>query len=160
MNDAAASPVSTTTFGSSGVTTALAIDRLTSTLYAASASQLSRASIAGSTLSFTSVGTLPATVRALAWSDHYGGPAQGGLYAGYGLPASPVATTPLVRSSARHGPRHPGVRASSLLPGNLPIDGTECNVQRRAVAGAVRRRWADAPRQCRYASELRAVDCG
>ena len=96
MNDATSSVVSTATFGSASTTTALAIDRLTSTMYVASGTQLSRTSIASSTLSFTSVGTLPASARALAWSDHYGGASQAGLYVAYGLPGSPTPTTPLI----------------------------------------------------------------
>ncbi len=56
----------------------LAVDRLTNTLYAAWNDQVQRSVIGASSLVFTLVGATPA--RALAWSDHYGGAANAGLY--------------------------------------------------------------------------------
>lgn len=63
------------------VATGLAIDRGQGTLYAASGTTISRAAITGgNSLSWTSVGTL-SSVRSLAYNEHFGGPANPGLYA-------------------------------------------------------------------------------
>lgn len=68
------------TIGNVSVTNALAIDRQASTIYVASGNALARAPIGSGSLSFSAVGTLAAPAAALAWSDHYGGPGQAGLY--------------------------------------------------------------------------------
>jgi hypothetical protein len=96
MNDTTATLITSTDFGSASVTAPLAIDRQTSTLYAASGATLARTSISTSSLSLVAVGTLPSSARSLAWSDHYGGSGQGGLYVAYSLPASPPADNPLI----------------------------------------------------------------
>jgi len=97
MNDTTAGTlVSSTSFGSSSNTTALAIDRLTSTLYIGNGTSLSRSPAGVAGLSLTSVGTVANSIRSMCWSDHYGGPSQGGLYIAHPLPASPNATSPLV----------------------------------------------------------------
>ena len=96
MNDVAAVVAGTTAFGSTANTTALAIDRAGNTLYAASGSLLARASLATASVAFAAAGTLPANARALAWSDHYGGPAQGGLYVAYAVPSGAAPDTPLI----------------------------------------------------------------
>lgn len=99
MNDTAASFIFSTTYGASSTTTSLAIDRITSTLYVATGSVLSRAPISGNSLNFTTVGTLnhvSQTIRALAWSDHFGGPGQNGLYIAHTPVGSPDANTPMI----------------------------------------------------------------
>jgi hypothetical protein len=50
-------------------------------VYAASGITLLRAPFGATTLSFSTVGSLPAAPRALAWSDHFGAAGQDGLYA-------------------------------------------------------------------------------
>jgi hypothetical protein len=62
------------------VVEAIAIDRLTNTLYAAWNNTLNRSAIGTSSLTFSTVGTLTGA-RALAWSDHFGGTGQSGLFA-------------------------------------------------------------------------------
>ncbi len=57
---------------------ALTVDRLTNTIYAAWANQVFRSTIGASSFTFTLVGASPA--RSLAWTDHYGGAANAGLY--------------------------------------------------------------------------------
>ncbi len=108
MNDATASLLFTAPVGVTTATTAVCIDRLTSTLYAANSSTLKRAPIVGNSLVMTTVGTLSSPVRALAWSDQYGGLGQGGLYWAYtysagGPPDSPLVgyiTPPMARGTA------------------------------------------------------------
>jgi hypothetical protein len=60
---------------------ALAVDRLSRTLYAARAGTIARAPLSATPLTFTTVGTVP-ILRAIAWSDHPGNPAfsTGGLF--------------------------------------------------------------------------------
>ncbi|MEX2219194.1 MAG: hypothetical protein WD749_10605 [Phycisphaerales bacterium] len=67
----------------------LAIDRANGFLYAASESSLFRANLAAWPLSFTLVGNL-ANPRGLAYSDHYGGAANAGLYALAGTSSPPA----------------------------------------------------------------------
>jgi hypothetical protein len=71
--------------GSGQFVTGLAIDRETSTLYASWAlssgnSTIARSPLTSNSLTFTTVGSTIPNIRALAWSDHYGGPANAGLY--------------------------------------------------------------------------------
>jgi hypothetical protein len=58
----------------------LAVDRAGNYLYASWNDQIFRAAISGSTLTFQLVGSGISNIRALAYSDHYGGAANGGLY--------------------------------------------------------------------------------
>jgi hypothetical protein len=67
----------------------LAVDRGNGFLYAASESSIFRANLAAWPLSFTLVGNL-ANLRGLAYSDHYGGAGNAGLYALTGT-SSPAA---------------------------------------------------------------------
>jgi hypothetical protein len=67
----------------------LAVDRATGLLYAASDSAIYRASLAALPLAFTLVGPI-GDIRGLAYSDHYGGAGNAGLYilSGTTAPAS------------------------------------------------------------------------
>jgi len=67
----------------------LAIDRANSFLYAASESAIYRANLAATPLSFTLVGPI-ANLRGLAYSDHYGGAGNAGLYALAGTSTPPA----------------------------------------------------------------------
>ncbi len=81
MNDLTGVSLFTSSLTASVVATGLAVDRTQSTLYASSGTTISRAPITNSnSLSWTTVGTLP-NVRSLAFSEHFGGPANPGLYA-------------------------------------------------------------------------------
>ncbi|MFN0012804.1 MAG: hypothetical protein ACKVS8_14315 [Phycisphaerales bacterium] len=71
--------VSSPASASGHVIEGIAIDRLTNTMYASWNNQVFRSTIGASSLTFASVGALAA--RSLAWSDHYGGAANSGLYA-------------------------------------------------------------------------------
>ncbi|MCC6678868.1 MAG: hypothetical protein IT436_17200 [Phycisphaerales bacterium] len=58
----------------------LAIDRDRDLLYAAWGNTLARAPITAGSLTFTTIGSAPAAITSLAYGDHYGGPANPGLY--------------------------------------------------------------------------------
>jgi hypothetical protein len=58
----------------------LAVDRGGNFLYASWNDQIYRAPISGSSLNFTLVGSGISNIRAIAYSDHYGGAANPGLY--------------------------------------------------------------------------------
>ncbi len=96
MNDAVGVIAGAVAFGTAANTTSLAVDRAGNTLYAASGTLLARASLGGVSLSFAAAGTLPSSVRALAWSDHFGGTGHGGLYAAYAVPSGAAPDTPLI----------------------------------------------------------------
>lgn len=78
MNDLSGVQLSTVAGTPSVMVTGLTIDRTQDTMYAAWGDQIYRAPV--STLSFTPVGGV-ANLRAIAYSDHFGGPANAGLYA-------------------------------------------------------------------------------
>jgi hypothetical protein len=81
MNQAQSlTPLFTAPFVSGQATLGLAIDRVQGHLYACTATQISRATIGPTSLPFTSVGTR-SNLRSLAFSDHYGGLLNTGLYA-------------------------------------------------------------------------------
>ncbi len=81
MNQAQSiSPLFTAPFVSGQATLGLAIDRVQGHLYACTGSQISRATIGPTSLPFTSVGTR-SNLRSLAFSDHFGGLLNTGLYA-------------------------------------------------------------------------------
>jgi hypothetical protein len=80
-NDLAGSLLATSTAGAAQPTTALAIDRAAGTMYGSWGNTLSRTTASTTPMTFTTVGTMPGATIGLAWSDHYGGPGQGGLYA-------------------------------------------------------------------------------
>jgi hypothetical protein len=91
---------SATTLPSGVATHGLAIDRLNSTLYAASEGAIYRAAITTSTsLPFTLVGNI-SNIRGIAWSDHYG-ISGAGLYV---LSSNgPGASTQFVRAAQAQG---------------------------------------------------------
>jgi len=84
MNDLTGTLLSTVTTGAGLMVNGLTIDRTQDTLYAVWGDQIRRSPL--STISFTSVGSPAANIRAIAYSDHYGGvsnaaPTNAGLYA-------------------------------------------------------------------------------
>jgi hypothetical protein len=62
----------------------------------ANAATVFRTSLASASLTFTTVGTFPAPVRGLAWSDHFGGAGQAGLYVQLAPQGTITSTTPYV----------------------------------------------------------------
>ena len=78
-NDTSGVLLSTTTVGAGAPVTGLSVDRLGQYLYASNATTVYRANL-NTTLSFTTIGGLT-DVRALAYSSHYGGASNAGLYA-------------------------------------------------------------------------------
>ncbi|GMV26842.1 MAG: hypothetical protein AMXMBFR58_28730 [Phycisphaerae bacterium] len=81
MNDPTLAPLFTSPLTPTVMATGLAIDRTQSTLYVASGSTISRAPVTtANSLTWTTVGTV-GDVRSLAFSTHYGGPSNAGLYA-------------------------------------------------------------------------------
>ncbi len=81
MNDLTGISLTTAALTPGVMVTGLAIDRTQSTLYASSGGTISRAPItAAQTLPWTAVGVI-ANTRSLAYSEHFGGPLNAGLYA-------------------------------------------------------------------------------
>jgi hypothetical protein len=80
MNDRAGVLLSTNTAPGTAMVHGLAVDRGGSFLYGSWNDQVFRAPITGSTLSFTLVGAGVSNIRALAYSDTYGGPSNAGMY--------------------------------------------------------------------------------
>ncbi len=79
MNDLSGTLLSTVTTAAGVTVNGLTIDRTQDTLYAAWGDQVYRAPL--SAISFTAVGSPASNIRALAYSDHYGGASNAGLYA-------------------------------------------------------------------------------
>jgi len=99
-NQSTGSLVNVTALPAGAAARGIAVDRLNSTLYAASDGAIYRAPITGSTsLTFTLVGSI-ADVRGLAWSDHYG-ISGAGLYVL--CSNGSAATTRFVRAAQAQG---------------------------------------------------------
>lgn len=136
MNDATGIVASTASFGIASNTTALAVDRAGNALHAASGTQLARASLGGSSLAFTPVGTLPAAARALAWSDHFGAVGQGGLYVAHAVPSGSAPETPLVTFIPAAMARGGGAWSpSTYLRGGTPPSGLAATCDGRLLLG-------------------------
>ncbi|MBS0196393.1 MAG: hypothetical protein JSR77_06515 [Planctomycetes bacterium] len=82
-NDATGSQLGTQVVGTTGVRTVVAVDRNGPHMYVGNGSTVYRAPLGTLPQTFTSVGTTPATIQGLAWSDQYGATANAGLYVLY-----------------------------------------------------------------------------
>lgn len=80
-NDLSGSLLSTNTFVTAGSQSCgVTIDRTESQIYAATDGTLYRATLGSTTLAFSAVGSIVPGIQSLAWSDHYGGVLNPGLY--------------------------------------------------------------------------------
>jgi hypothetical protein len=80
MNDRTGPLLFTSSAPAGAMVHGLAVDRGNNLLYASWNDQIYRSPISGSSVSFTLVGGGLSNLRALAYSDSYGGPANSGLY--------------------------------------------------------------------------------
>jgi hypothetical protein len=111
----------------------LTVDRVNNLLYVSWGTQIYRSSLASASLSFTLVGSIP-NLRALAYSDHYGGPLNGGLYALDSTTAGASHTLWYVTALQLHGLQ--GFAPTQYLTGPSEWHDLAATADGRLLAGA------------------------
>lgn len=126
-NDLAGTLLSTAPLGAAADAVSLAVDRERSALIAAAGAALSRAVIAGDSLAFSPLGTVPHTVRALTYCDHCLAPGSEGLFiataAGPGLPSLLRASPAMAGAQAAWNPSPVALPELSLTALSATADG-------------------------------------
>jgi hypothetical protein len=79
-NDLTGPLLATSTLGGAGDAVSIAVDRERAMIIAAAGANVSRAPVTGGALAFSALGAMDRPVRALAYSEHFGAPGQGGLF--------------------------------------------------------------------------------